>query len=271
MPGWTRGQKVTKEESREYRDNKKAKRKNRDNKDSKDNNNQKDPKDQKLQDLPRQGAKPRPGQRGRYIREQVQLEPIVLAPKAEQRQIIVPIDENLTKDFVQETKWKGIVLNEVDNDLKDEIVGINEYDSKYWKNGHIWTGPRMIKMMKPQRITHKSIFQNVRGKVMYSRNGRNWYPSWKETFTPEQWYLQNQAIIERSATKLEDKYILQEDLTRYNAKCHYEEYGDYGEYEDFMKTEKYISNHDKFCDSLEQNAEHDNQSNSEDDEEWNRA
>lgn len=268
MPGWTRGQKVTKEESREYRDNKKTKRKNRDNKDSKDNNNQKD---QKLQDIPRQGAKPRPGQRGRYIREEVHLEPVVLAPKAEQRQIIVPIDENLTKDFVQETKWKGIILNEVDNDLKDEIVGINEYDSKYWKNGHIWTGPRMIKMMKPQRITHKSIFQNVRGKVMYSRNGRNWYPSWKETFTPEQWHLQNQAIIERSATKLEHKYNLQDELTRYNAEHHYDEFGDYGEYEDFMKTEKYISDHDKFCDSLEQNLEDDDQSNSEDDDEWNRA
>jgi L-rhamnose mutarotase len=258
MPGWTRGQKVTKNESQEYRDNKKAKRKNRDNI---------VPKDKNSQVIPRQGVKTRPRQPGPEL---IRLEPVILAPKAKEREIIVPIDENLTKDFVQKTKWKGIVLNEVDNDLKDDIIGINEHDSKYWKNGHIWTGPRMVKMIKPQRITHKSIFQNVRGKMMYSRNGRNWYPSWKETFTPEQWYLQNQAIIERSATKLEHKYILQDDLIRYNAECHYEEYGDYGEYENFIKTEKYIYDHDKLWDSLEQNLADDNESNSED-EEWNRA
>ena len=174
MPGWTRGQKITKDESRQYRDNKTKNK----NKNTNTNTNQNQNKNYR--------------EDNRYPRHQQQvqqLEPIVLAPQ--RPQIIVPIDKTLTENFTPETKWKGIVLNEIDNDMKFEPVGVDELDPKYWIDEHIWAGPRMIKSMKPNRISHRSSFYNVCGKTLYSRNGRDWYPSWKATFTPQQWALQN--------------------------------------------------------------------------------
>ena len=192
MPGWTRGQKVTKDESRQYRDNKnKNKNKNKNNSDENSNNRH-----------------PRNSRNHQHVDDVQHLEPIVMTSK--RPQIIVPIDQAITPDFIGETKWKGIVLNQTDNDMKYEAVGIDEFDPKYWVDEYIWAGPRMIKTMKSNRITHKSTFHTVSGKTMYSRNGRDWYPSWKATFTHQQWALQNEAIIDRKCRKLQDKYAFKE-------------------------------------------------------------
>lgn len=239
MPGWTRGQKITKDESRQYRDNK-----------SKNKNKNKNQNKNYRED-------------NRHKQQVQRLEPLVLAPQ--RPQIIVPIDESLTEQFTPETKWKGIVLNEIDNDMKFEPVGIDELDPKYWIDGYIWAGPRMIKTVKPNRIAHKSIFHNIRGKTLYSRNGRDWYPSWKATFTPQQWALQNQALIDRKCRKLQEKYALKDEMLRIQSERCMEETGDMDDYAVIQKL------HDDFDNHYEElmNKVESQQISDDEDEEWN--
>lgn len=235
MPGWTRGQKITKNESRQYRDNK-SKNKNQNKNYREDNRDQ----------------------------QQVQrLEPVVLAPQ--RPQIIVPIDQAITPDFIGETKWKGIVLNQTDNDMKYEAVGIDEFDPKYWVDEYIWAGPRMIKTMKSNRITHKSTFHTVSGKTMYSRNGRDWYPSWKATFTHQQWALQNEAIIDRKCKKLQDKYAFKDEMLRIQSERYMDETGDM---DDYAVIQKWHDDFDKQYEELMNKVERQPISDDEEDE-WN--
>ena len=239
MPGWTRGQKITKDESRQYRDNK-----------SKNKNKNKNQNKNYRAD-------------NRHQQQVQRLEPLVLT--SQRPQIIVPIDKTLTENFTPETKWKGIVLNEIDNDMKFEPVGVDELDPKYWIDEHIWAGPRMIKSMKPNRISHKSSFHNVCGKTLYSRNGRDWYPSWKATFTHQQWALQNQALIDRRCRKLQEKYAFKDEMLRIQSERYMEETGDM---DDYAVIQKWHDDFDKHNEELMNKMERQQISDDEEDE-WN--
>ena len=72
---------------------------------------------------------------------------------------------------------------------------IYEKDPKYWDN-YIWIGPKFVKVLKYSDNVKKYIKDASKyassiimpkQKHMYSRNNRDWYNSWKETFTNEEW------------------------------------------------------------------------------------
>lgn len=184
MSNWVRGQKINKEKTFNNRPSKDKKQKN------------------KNDSTKFQKSKP-------YKNQQVKnLKPEILAPinSNNNQRIIVPIDENLAKDYIQETKWKeAISSNEFDlsmNHFNEPLI--DEYDQRYWI-GNIWNGPIMIKNVKPSD-NNKSLFK-ISNKKMYSRNGKDWYNSWKETFTDEEWFLHNESIAENNYIRLRNKYL----------------------------------------------------------------
>ena len=58
-------------------------------------------------------------------------------------------------------------------------------DPKYWR-GHQWIGPMFI------RSKHSP-------NIQYSRNDSDWFPSWKDTFTEEEWNLMQRQEEEEDA------------------------------------------------------------------------
>ena len=82
---------------------------------------------------------------------------------------------------------------------EEEDTGIlNSKLGKYWR-GNIWIGPIMMKHNKSQSTCWKNYMEAVKnnppasiiipGKVLYSRDNKNWYNSYQETFTEEGWRL----------------------------------------------------------------------------------
>ena len=166
-------------------------------------------------------------------------------------EIIVPLDPNIDPESdVKDNKWKSIVLNEIDNDLKSE-EGINENDPKYW-NGHQWIGPRMVRYVVSDRITYKNI-QNkentltMRKKTEYSRDGIHWYKSWKDTFTPRQLHLQKKDLWSRPMEGYIDTSMRQINESRIASERYLDERGDY---DDYAIVEKWHDNYDRFEEEL---------------------
>ena len=85
---------------------------------------------------------------------------------------------------------------------------INVKDPKYWDR-HKWIGPTFMKSKKPSEkwqkyLTNATAAENNVNTVLipsspiyYSRDNENWFPSWKETFTEEEWSnMENQEFQE---------------------------------------------------------------------------
>lgn len=166
-------------------------------------------------------------------------------------EIIVPLDPNIDPESdVKDNKWKSIVLNEIDNDLKSE-EGINENDPKYW-NGHQWIGPRMVRYVVSDRITYKNI-QNkentltLRKKTEYSRDGIHWYKSWKDTFTPRQLHLQKKDLWSRPMERYIDTSMRQINESRIASERYLDERGDY---DDYAIVEEWHDDYDRFEEEL---------------------
>ena len=166
-------------------------------------------------------------------------------------EIIVPLDPNIDPESdVKDNKWKSIVLNEIDNDLKSE-EGINENDPKYW-NGHQWIGPRMVRYVVSDRVTYKNI-QNkentltMRKKTEYSRDGIHWYKSWKDTFTPRQLHLQKKDLWSRPMEGYIDTSMRQINESRIASERYLDERGDY---DDYAIVEKWHDDYDRFEEQL---------------------
>jgi hypothetical protein len=174
----------------------------------------------------------------------------VLQPMYHRPQVIVPLDPNIDLDNdVKESKWKSIVLNEIDNDLKPEEA-IQDSDPKYW-DGHQWIGPRMVRYTVNDRITYKNIENKenkehiitIRKKTQYSRNGIHWHKSWKDTFTPRQLNLQRKDLCERPMKLYVNTCQRQIDEARIESERYLEERGDD---DDYAIVEKWHDNYDKF-------------------------
>ena len=144
----------------------------------------------------------------RYIKDKndvvIPLKPQILHPQIEEKKY-EPLD----------TKWKGIVNNTIESEYKTEF---DVKDPKYW-NGYIWIGPVFRKMNKPSQNYNNYLKQATKyastivmpfEKIQYSRDNCNWYNSYKETFTEEEWNnMENQKyneVLDNFAKKMEDKY-----------------------------------------------------------------
>lgn len=154
-------------------------------------------------------------------------------------------------DTKTESKYLDICKKlKKENEIKKPLIDVN--DPKYWKQNK-WVGPMMIKSgkhlkkQKQQFIYNDVIVPN--NKTLYGRDGISWFPSWKETFTDEQWNNMNYQIECEHAynviNSLCNRY--QQDLD--NAYHEYYEYGTMNtclnSHIDLIESEIYADNIDK--------------------------
>ncbi len=132
--------------------------------------------------------------------------------------------------------------NETQKDLKldklDKFV-INNNESKYWK-GVEWIGPMLLRK------------NNSENKTEYSRDGKNWYKSWNDTFTQEQLQAieddEIETMIQRWSywiVRCNEKQILESDK-------YYEETG---KLDGFAKAELDMIAYDKYAEQFEEEEE----------------
>ena len=154
-------------------------------------------------------------------------------------------------DTKTESKYLDICKKlKEENETKKPLIDVN--DPKYWKQNK-WVGPMMIKSGKHlTKQKEQFIYNDVMvptNRTLYGRDGMNWFPSWKETFTDEQWNNMNYQIECEHAynviNSLCNRY--QQDLE--NAYHEYYEYGTMNtclnSHIDLIESEIYADNIDK--------------------------
>ena len=90
------------------------------------------------------------------------------------------------------------------------------------------------------------------GKALYSRDNENWYKSYKETFTEEEWELMKtqelMEIGEKYAKRMEEKY------NRELAEA-YQEYYETGNMNSMVQVDMEDKAYDKYLENLERDHE----------------
>jgi hypothetical protein len=136
---------------------------------------------------------------------------------------------NLSEDYIvkqtniQDNNYmqKCMIINQEEKESKKHIIDVD--DAKFW-NGCIWIGPMFMKADKPSKMWQNYLInasQNSSTIIIpstnkyYSRDNHTWFPSWKETFTEEQWdnmqYQEDQEIANKVMNHLVEKH--EEELT----------------------------------------------------------
>lgn len=188
------------------------------------------------------------------------LQPQILKPKVEEKKY-EPLD----------TKYKNIVDNIIESE-KSPTIDVK--DPGYW-NKHIWIGPVLTKMKKPdnnysnylkQATKYASTIVMPFNKIQYSRNGINWHNSFKETFTEEEWnnMLQQEfdEKMEKHSNKMEEKYNKE-------LQAAYQEYYETGDMNTMVQVDIEVKEHEKYLERLEKEIqEYEDDYDFEDDEEF---
>ena len=150
---------------------------------------------------------------------------------------------------VVESEWiKRISIRKA---KEDSVINLN--DPKFW-NGPKWTGPMFIRANKMSDDTESylrtveksncSSFIIPYNNPEYSRDGLNWYGSWEDTFTSNQW---------QSMKDYEDENIWDECFRRMDS-LHEERseesnrhYENSGELDDFAWAEMEAEKYEEYC------------------------
>ena len=162
-----------------------------------------------------------------------------------QNKIIVPIDPNVQNieqkfDYLETCKKKQ---------EEQEKLGLNLKDPKYW-NKNKWIGP--VHMKTKKNVGNKYYIN----KILYSRNGIDWYNSWKETFEKEEYNKMMIQINEERMQKLSDEYI--KKMEKYEMKQKMESmmhYNNTGDLDDYALVESWIKKHEDFEKEIENGLE----------------
>lgn len=182
----------------------------------------------------------------RYNKQQednvIQLVPQVLLPQVEEKKY-EPID----------TKYKNIVDNTIESE-KEPIIDVNDPDN--W-NKHIWVGPVLRKTKKPnnnysnylkEATKYASTIVMPFNKIQCSRDGINWYNSYKETFTEGEWNNMKQQEfdekMENHSKKMEEKYNKE-------LQAAYQEYYETGNMNTMVQVDIEVKEHEKYLERLE--------------------
>lgn len=122
-----------------------------------------------------------------------------------------------------------------EEDERNQGILINQFDPKYWR-GAIWIGPMLVRQAQHPSDWYEYIETAMRGhsnsfivpssKIEFSRDGKNWYNSWDETFSDEQLY--NIRYEEDEAAYYEIVNILDREYERTRDES-YKHYLDTGE------------------------------------------
>lgn len=135
------------------------------------------------------------------------------------------------------TTWLEAIRQQEENSQNE--TAINQYDPKYW-NGAMWIGPMLMRQAEYPADWYVYIENAIKGnassflvpyrRTEFSRDGKNWYTSWDDTFTDEQ--LQQIQEEEEYIVSEERRNILEEyrkTQCRISAK-YYEEIGEFDDY-----------------------------------------
>ena len=130
---------------------------------------------------------------------------------------------------------------------------INLNDPKFW-NGLKWTGPMFIRANKMSTDTETylrnaeksdcSLFIIPYNKPEYSRDEVNWYDSWEDTFTPNQWQSMNGYEDENIWDECFRRIDSLHEERREESNRHYE---DTGELDDFAWAEAEAEKYEEYC------------------------
>jgi hypothetical protein len=137
---------------------------------------------------------------------------------------------------------------------------INTKNSKYWRK-NIWIGPILLKSVKSEywENYYKTIKNNPPSSilaptnVLYSRDNENWYNSYKETFTEEEWELMQQQKDLELTEKLEkEAYKRGEIFCRKRDKESWDYYQETGELDSWALAKRDMIEHENYCNKLEE-------------------
>ena len=177
----------------------------------------------------------------------------------QENRIIVPIDENVKNEKVDHF-YLDKCRQKKEEDEKNNTK-INTKRSEYWR-GNIWIGPILIKQEKAKTTKWKNYMEAVKKNPpssilmpcnsLYSRDNENWYKSYKETFTDEEWELmETQKLMENAqelSRRMEEKY--NRDL-----KEAYEEYYETGKMNSMVQVDMEDKAYDKYLEEMEKEEE----------------
>ena len=145
---------------------------------------------------------------------------------------------------------------------EEDLKKINLKNPEFWRE-NIWIGPKYLKHNKNERWSNKTVLENrdfsknsstiiISGPILYSRNNEDWYSSWKETFTHEEWLnMEEQEAYEELIvrTKKYSEFVEEQYLKR--KKESYEQYYQTGELDIFGQVEKEHEEYEIYLEKLE--------------------
>ena len=175
--------------------------------------------------------------------------------------------ENKNRTIVPiENKEKFIPINNYLEKCKikqeEDTKKINLNDPEYWRE-NIWIGPKYLKHRLGESLYNKTILENInfsknrstiiiQGCVLYSRNNEDWYSSWKETFTDEEWFNLKEQEEHEELMKSFKKYSEITDARYLERKQEsYEHYYQTGELDIFGQVEKEHEEYEIYLERLE--------------------
>jgi len=139
-----------------------------------------------------------------------------------------------TEPISTESTWIK-AMKKREEDERNQGILINQMDPKYWR-GAGWIGPLLMRQEQHPSDWYEYIETAMRGhsnsfivpsrNIEFSRNGKNWYNSWDETFSDEQLY--NIRYEEDEAVYYEIVNILDREYERTRDES-YKHYLDTGE------------------------------------------
>lgn len=179
--------------------------------------------------------------------------------------IVVPINK-IVDDKPQE---EGYLEKCKKKQKEEEDTGIlNSKLGKYWR-GNIWIGPIMMKHNKSQSTSWKNYMEAVKdnppasiiipGRVLYSRDNKNWYNSYQETFTEEGWRLMEEQKQNEAMEKMQnDFYDMCDKLEARYERESWEYYELTGDLDGWALAKKEMAEYEEYSKQFEDNEDNEN-------------
>ena len=179
--------------------------------------------------------------------------------------IVVPIN----KDVANKPKEENYLEKCKKKQKEEEESGIISTKlGKYWR-GNIWVGPIMMKHNKPQSKKWKNYMETVKenppasiiipGRILYSRDNKNWYNSYQETFTEVEWTLMEEQKNNEAMEKMHNDFCNMCDRleARYEKES-WEYYQLTGELDGWALAKKEMAEYEEYCKQFEDNDDEEN-------------
>ena len=163
---------------------------------------------------------------------------------------------SVTQKETNSTTWLEAIRQQEENAQNENTI--NQYDPKYW-NGALWIGPMLMRQAEYPADWYVYMENAMKGnalsflvpyrKTEFSRDGKNWYTSWDNTFTDQQ--LQQIQEEKEYIISQERMNILEEYRnTQYRISAKY--YEETGELDDYTVARLERLAYEKYAEQFEQ-------------------